>query len=133
MTEGRSTGIKKILDAMKKNGSPKAEFEFDEEHSYFQVKLPVHGEVLKENDESINTAVPDNAGLVPDNAVKLSEQEKVIMDAIMDSGKLTSKDVEKLLNLKDRRVRVILKEMTDKDLLVKLGNARNTYYERKYQ
>jgi ATP-dependent DNA helicase RecG len=93
----------------------------------------VHGEVLKEKDESINTAVPDNAGLVPDNAVKLSEQEKVIMDAIMDSGKLTSKDVEKLLNLKDRRVRVILKEMTDKDLLVKLGNARNTYYERKYQ
>ena len=133
MTEGRSTGIKKILDAMKKNGSPKAEFEFDEEHSYFQVKLPVHGEVLKEKDESINTVVPDNAGLVPDNAVKLSEQEKVIMDAIMDSGKLISKDVEKLLNLKDRRVRVILKEMTDKDLLVKLGNARNTYYERKYQ
>lgn len=52
MTEGRSTGIHKILDAMSSNGSPKPEFEFDEEHTYFQVKLPVHIEVLKENIEN---------------------------------------------------------------------------------
>lgn len=33
-TEGRSTGIPKIIEAMEKNGSPPAEFEFDEDHSY---------------------------------------------------------------------------------------------------
>jgi ATP-dependent DNA helicase RecG len=27
---------------MKKNGSPSPEFEFDEDHSYFLVRLPVH-------------------------------------------------------------------------------------------
>jgi len=27
------------------------EFEFDKEHTYFQVKLPVHGEVVKERNE----------------------------------------------------------------------------------
>jgi len=42
ITEGRSTGIPKILRAMKKNGSPPPEFEFDEDHSYFLVRLPVH-------------------------------------------------------------------------------------------
>lgn len=42
ITEGRSTGIPKILRAMKKNGSPAPEFEFDEDHSYFLVRLPVH-------------------------------------------------------------------------------------------
>ncbi len=43
-TEGRSTGIPKIIRAMKENGSPLAEFEFDEDHSYFMVRLPVQPE-----------------------------------------------------------------------------------------
>jgi hypothetical protein len=42
ITEGCSTGIPKILRAMKKNGSPPPEFEFDEDHSYFPARLPVH-------------------------------------------------------------------------------------------
>lgn len=41
-TEGRCTGIPKIIEAMAKNGSPPAEFEFDEDHSYFMVRLPIH-------------------------------------------------------------------------------------------
>jgi hypothetical protein len=45
-TEGRSTGIPKIIDAMQANGSPPAEFDFDEDHSYFMVRLPVHPAAL---------------------------------------------------------------------------------------
>jgi ATP-dependent DNA helicase RecG len=36
--------LPKILRAMKENGSPPPEFEFDEDHSYFLVRLPVHPE-----------------------------------------------------------------------------------------
>ena len=43
LTEGRSTGISKIIKAMAKNGSPAPEFETDEERSYFLIRLPVHG------------------------------------------------------------------------------------------
>lgn len=42
ITEGRSTGIPKILDAMKRNDSSPPEFEFDDDHSYFMTRLPVH-------------------------------------------------------------------------------------------
>jgi ATP-dependent DNA helicase RecG len=42
LTEGRCTGIPKIINAMRENGSPPPEFEFDEDHSYFMVRLPVH-------------------------------------------------------------------------------------------
>lgn len=42
LTEGRSTGIPKILRAMRENGSPEPEFETDAEHSYFLVRLPAH-------------------------------------------------------------------------------------------
>lgn len=42
LTEGRSTGIAKILKVMAANGSPVPEFETDEDRSYFLVRLPVH-------------------------------------------------------------------------------------------
>jgi ATP-dependent DNA helicase RecG len=42
LTEGRGTGIPKILRAMRENGSPPPIFEFDEDHLYFAVTLPVH-------------------------------------------------------------------------------------------
>jgi ATP-dependent DNA helicase RecG len=42
MTEGRSTGIPKIFHAMDANGSPLPVFDFDENHSFFMVRLPVH-------------------------------------------------------------------------------------------
>jgi len=41
LTEGRSTGILKIIKAMAENGSPAPEFETDEERSYL-IRLPVH-------------------------------------------------------------------------------------------
>ena len=42
LTEGRGTGISKIIGAMRENGSPPPVFEFDENHDYFLVTLPVH-------------------------------------------------------------------------------------------
>jgi len=41
-TEGRSTGVPKILRAMENNGSPPPEFESDEDRTYFLIRLPVH-------------------------------------------------------------------------------------------
>jgi ATP-dependent DNA helicase RecG len=42
LTEGRSTGIAKILRVMARNGSPLPEFETDEDRSSFLIRLPVH-------------------------------------------------------------------------------------------
>ena len=42
LTEGRSTGIRKILKVMAANGSPAPEFETDDDRTYFLIRLPVH-------------------------------------------------------------------------------------------
>ena len=42
LTEGRSTGISKILKVMAANCSPATEFESDEDRSFFLIRLPVH-------------------------------------------------------------------------------------------
>ena len=44
LTEGRGTGIPKILRAMKANGSPPPEFRTDDDHSFFATILPIHPE-----------------------------------------------------------------------------------------
>ncbi|WP_198361407.1 Fic family protein [Halomonas sp. N3-2A] len=42
LTEGRSTGVPKILRVMKANASPEPIFETDDDRSYFVIRLPVH-------------------------------------------------------------------------------------------
>jgi ATP-dependent DNA helicase RecG len=46
LAERRGTGIPKIQRKMRQNGSPSAEFRFDEQCSYFEVTLPVHPRFL---------------------------------------------------------------------------------------
>ncbi len=42
LTEGRSTGIPKVLRVMSENGSPAPEFETDDARTYFLIRLPIH-------------------------------------------------------------------------------------------
>jgi ATP-dependent DNA helicase RecG len=42
LTEGRSTGIPKVLRVMAENGSPTPEFETDDDRTYFLIRLPIH-------------------------------------------------------------------------------------------
>lgn len=56
LTEGRGTGIPKILRAMKANGSPVPSFESNEERSYFLTVLPVHPKVIDMNNIRVKRA-----------------------------------------------------------------------------
>lgn len=44
LAETRGTGIPKMLNAMRQNGSPVPRFDFDEGRTYFRVTLPAHPE-----------------------------------------------------------------------------------------
>jgi len=57
MTEGRSTGIPKILEAMKRNGSPSPEFDFDDDHTFFLCRLPVHSRAEARQDDKPSASV----------------------------------------------------------------------------
>jgi len=47
LTEGRGTGIPKILRAIQKNGSPLPVFETDEDRTYFVTRFPIHSGALQ--------------------------------------------------------------------------------------
>ena len=42
LTEGRNTGLPKLIREMRKNGSPKPKFKTDADRSYFAAILPIH-------------------------------------------------------------------------------------------
>ena len=47
LTEGRSTGIPKMREAMAGNGSPPPRLITDEERTYFRIELPIHPAFLQ--------------------------------------------------------------------------------------
>ena len=57
LTEGRSTGISKILKVMAANGSPTPEFESDADRSYFLIRLPVHERTAREHTSKVSGQV----------------------------------------------------------------------------
>ncbi len=64
LTEGRSTGIPKILRTLEKNGSPKPIFETDEERIYFKTTFTIHQDFkLQESDMSVSNQQQDKSSL----------------------------------------------------------------------
>ena len=92
LTEGRSTGIPKIFREMRQNGSPKPQFEFDEDHTYFQVRLPVHRKALKAGGEDGNAT--------PEVATEVTPKVERVLLAL--TGEISSRqELQAALGLKD--------------------------------
>ena len=79
LTEGRNTGFKKILDAIKRNGSPLPEFETDKEHSYFISRIFVHPDFISgmEEDKRVDDTEVINEVINPEKG-----KNEVINDGI---------------------------------------------------
>ncbi len=71
LTEGRNTGFKKILDALEGNGSPKPEFETDDDRSYFITRLFIHEVFLNKEPERSRKG----AGKEPERSRKGAKKE----------------------------------------------------------
>ena len=93
LTEGRGTGIPKILRAMRDNGSPPPEFDFDEDHSYFQVRLPVHPGAAK-----FRTAT--YGGATAQVTAQVTEQVEGLVSVL--SGEMSGKELQDALSLQHR-------------------------------
>lgn len=55
-------------------------------------------------------------------------QHKLVLEYVEKNGKITSRQAEELLNVKQRRAREVLSKMVDKGTLIKQGAYRSTVY-----
>jgi len=89
LTEGRGTGIPKILRAIRENHSPEPQFETNHERSFFTVTFPAHPKTKEAR------PVAEVTPLVTPPVTKLIQ----LLNA---RGALGNADVRKELGLKDR-------------------------------
>lgn len=60
--------------------------------------------------------------------VIIKKQQKKILEYIKENGKITSRQVEELLEVKQRRARIVLVEMVNNGLLEKQGAYKTPVY-----
>lgn len=100
------------------------------EEDIFKIIIPLKNE----NNSSTAGKLPENrrkdAEKVSDMILEFTEQDQIVIEYIENNGKITTKIVEQLLNVKDRRAREIMKKLVEKGHVSKHGKSKNTYYTR---
>ena len=144
LIEHWGSGIPRIIDKVKAAGLQEPEFIGGEVDLRINIYRGQIDGIVDLNDSNRNLndpnsadkmpdntiKVPNSADEVPDNTIKMpdSEQEQRIYKYVLENGSITTNKVMELLNVKQRRARVILQLMIEKDWLKKAGAARSTIY-----
>lgn len=119
LTEGRNTGFKKILDALEGNGSPRPEFETDDDHSYFISRLFVHEAFLKESESEKE---PKRSRKGAENG---KERKQAILELLRENSAMTQTMLMEELKLSRKQVQRDIKELQEENTLVREGSNRN--------
>lgn len=119
--EGRNTGFKKILDALETNGSPKPEFETDEDRSYFITRLYIHDKFVDHSNEE-----PKRSRKRAEKEPKKGDERKqVILDILAENPTITQTQLMEEMNLTRKQIQRDMKELQKEGLLVREGTNRS--------
>ena len=121
LTEGRNTGFKKILDALEANGSPKPEFETDEDRNYFITRLFIHEKfaVVSEKEPKRSRKGAEK------EPKKGAERKQAILEILKDNPMITQTQLVEEMNLTRKQVQKDMKELQAEGVLVREGTNRN--------
>ena len=130
LTEGRNTGFKKILDALSANGSPKPEFETDDDRSYFISRLFIHAGFSKEHSESIQKNETMNSFL--NSVLNRKEIEKLspVIEYLEDHQEISSKTVMDLTGKSQPTAWRYLQILCEVNFLKPVEKKNKTIYKR---
>ena len=119
LTEGRNTGFGKILRALEENGSPKPEFETDDDHSYFISRLFVHEAFLragkKEREQKRAKKEPK----------KGAERKLDILQKLEENPEITQVKLMEAFDLSRKQIQKIIKDLREEGLVERQGSNRN--------
>ena len=130
LTEGRNTGFKKILNALEANGSPKPEFETDEDRSYFITRIFVHerfhkasvGEQHKET--SFETSLKQ--------VLKQKDYEKLepVIEKLASAEAISIQEVMQLTNKSRTTAWRYMQKLVECGIVETTGSTNNVTYKK---
>lgn len=131
------SGVRNLFKYVKLYSGKEPEFK---EGDVFRIMVPLDeaysydaGNIVQKNADK----VPISADKVPINSdglpivykeVELTKQQLLIVKYLQKYENITSGKVEEILGIKQRRARDILRELVEKDILLKQGSYKNTIY-----
>lgn len=145
LSEKQGTGITKILKELRKNGSPKPEFEMDEDRTYLQttifiregfshIELPANSKVcnlLVEKPARILMS-ESMSKLVSESMSELEEQRwKILAAYLAEHDGISSTVAAELLGVHMKTAARLLLKAENIGLLLSYGKTRNKIYKKK--
>ncbi len=124
LTEGRNTGFKKILGALRANGSPLPEFETDEAHDYFVTRIFIHEDFY---DNGGSDGGSDGGSIT--SKIPLTETQSQIVNMLLSTPSMTKKEMAEKLGLSTDGVKYHIKKMTEWGIVRYVGTSRNGHWE----
>ena len=132
LTEGRNTGIRKILNALERNGSPLPEFITDDDHSYFITRLFIrdgfddYDSVVENVVENVAEELPPAiTSLLNGYAKKKREAAMQLALAIFENGQITIAEMAVMTRMTTRTVQRYLKEFQDAGAMKRTGSDKS--------
>ena len=121
LTEGRSTGISKILKVMKGNHSPAPEFETDDDRTYFLIRLPVHPMTV--STESAHVGTTETA------PAKTSVKTSVKIIALMrENPQISIPEIAKAIGRTARAIEMQVAQLKAEGLIERIGPAKGGHW-----
>ena len=122
------------MDALEANGSPKPDFEKDEDRSYFIKRLFIHEEFTKDaNQSKMNEVYEKNERSLSEvlsEVLTKKDFDKVIpiINHLEENGSITPKEAENICDKSAATVRRYLGMLTATGIVVAEGNTNNSIY-----
>ncbi len=117
LTEGRSTGISKVLKVMKENGSPPPEFDTDDDRSYFLIRLPAHPKA--EWNQSTST---DTKGITS------GKTSGKIIELILQNASITIPEMASKIGITERSIERNIRKLQTEGKLKRIGPAKGGHW-----
>ena len=135
LAEGRSTGVPKILRAMRDNGSPAPRFETDDDRTWFLVRLPAHpsfpsgaGDASSEQDtEQVNHLKDNDKSFLSPQDTPQDTPQVTPQDTPQDTPQVTPQDTPQVTECVERLIGAVQGEASRAELqaAMKLRDRRS--------
>lgn len=127
LSEKKSTGISKILRALKRNGSPLPDFETDADRTYMIVTIRIHEKFMHSNFVQKNER---SLSEVLSEVLTRKDYDKVsaVIDYMEKHGSITPREAEKITKKSAATVRRYFKMLVGTKCVVAEGNTSNINY-----
>lgn len=106
-SEGRATGIPTIQDELRKNGSPMARIETDDDRSYFLIEIP-----CREGFEGIDDTISDKNEAINDKHENINKKELSLLILIAQSPNIKRKELMDILAISRSTIERLLKSLS---------------------